>query len=100
MEYSFNLHLKEDVKKEKPNEIVEARLQYEKVYLEKKREIMGKKASYLKPQIDKHNKKVMAYFEEQLEEAVKLAKNKGNSFTTEEYLRLVKDFWDRLYLFD
>ena len=78
----------------------EARLQYEKVYLELKRKILSNKANILKPQIERHNQKVVDYFERKLEKAVNDGRKKGVSFTRGQYIKLLKHFHDRLYIFD
>ncbi|MBN1803236.1 MAG: hypothetical protein JW891_17125 [Candidatus Lokiarchaeota archaeon] len=92
------------ITKEEPikevREIKEARLQYEKVYLDLKKKMLGKKKKSINPLIEEHNKKVVEYFEDLLEEQTKAAQKKGGKFTNEDYMRLVKDFWNRMYVFD
>ncbi|MFX1276439.1 MAG: hypothetical protein ACFFAT_15540 [Promethearchaeota archaeon] len=91
---------KEVFKKRKEKYMEEASLQYEKVYLELKLKIMEKNKEKLRPLIKKHNNKVIDYFEKRLSEEVNKAERQGKNFKTPEYVKLVKDFWDRLYIFE
>ena len=78
----------------------EARLQYQKLYLTTKKKLMGSDKGKLKQLIDSHNQKVVEYFEARLTEAVNKAEMEGKNFKTPDYVKLVKDFWDRLYIFE
>ena len=68
-------------KEKRQAELDEARLQYEKMYYE-------------------HNKEVTDLFEIKLENAINEAKMIGKSFSHQQYLKLVKDFWKKLYVYD
>jgi len=93
--------LKEEIQKgSKQKYMEEARLQYQKFYLTTKLKLMGNNKEKLKPLIDKHNQKVVEYFESRLSEEIDKAENEGKEYKTPEYVKLVKDFWDRLYIFD
>jgi len=81
-------------------ELDEARLQYEKMYYELKRRMSKAAAKIWEPRIKQHNKEVTDLFENKLEESIKNAKQEGKSFTHQQYLKLVKDFWKKLYIFD
>ncbi len=84
----------------KQEELDEARLQYEKMYYELKRRTSINAAKIWEPRIKQHNEEVTDLFENKLENAINSAKLKGSSFTHQQYLKLVKDFWKRLYIFD
>jgi len=93
--------LKEEIQK-KPTQkyMEEARLQYQKFYLTTKLKLMGNNKEKLKQLIEKHNQNVVDYFEARLSEEIDKAENEGKEYKTPEYVKLVKDFWDRLYIFD
>ena len=78
----------------------EARLQYEKMYYELKRRTSISAAKIWEPRIKDHNKEVTDLFEIKLENAINEAKKIGKSFSHQQYLKLVKDFWKKLYVFD
>ena len=78
----------------------EARLQYEKMYYELKRRISKAAVKIWEPRIKQHNKEVTDLFETKLEQAIDLSKKEGRSFSHQQYLKLVKDFWKKLYIFD
>ncbi|MFX1237772.1 MAG: hypothetical protein ACFFAS_10235 [Promethearchaeota archaeon] len=93
-------HQDEILKKESQKEFVEARLQYEKVYLELKRKILGSKNHQLKSVIEEHNKKVVEYYHNLLKERNNEAKQTGIQFTNQDHQRLVKELWKRMYVFE
>ena len=78
----------------------EARLQYEKMYYELKRRTSINAAKIWEPRIKQHNEEVTDLFENKLEESINNAKQDGKSFTHQQYLKLVKNFWKRLYIFE
>jgi len=91
----------EIIPKEKSQEVLnEARLQYEKMYYELKRRESKVAAKIWEPRIKQHNKEVTDLFEIKLEDAINKAKADGRVFTHQQYLKLVKDFWKKLYIFD
>ena len=81
-------------------EVDESRLQYEKMYYELKRRTSISVAKIWEPRIKEHNKEVTELFEIKLENTINEAKNEGKSFTHQQYLALVKNFWKRLYIFE
>ena len=81
-------------------ELDEARLQYEKMYYELKRRTSINAAKIWEPRIKDHNKEVTDLFDIKLENAINEAKKIGKSFSHQQYLKLVKDFWKKLYVYD
>ncbi len=84
----------------KQEELDEARLQYEKMYYELKRSTSSSAAKIWEPRIKQHNKEVTDLFEKKLEIAISEARKEGKAFSHQQYLKLVKDFWKSLYIFD
>ena len=87
--------------KEKGQEALdEARLQYEKMYYELKRSTSSNTVKIWTPRIKQHNKEVTDLFERKLENAITEAHQENKSFSHQEYLKLVKSFWKKLYIFE
>ncbi len=94
-------HNQEIISKEKKQDALdEARLQYEKMYYELKRRLSNNAAKIWEPRIKKHNEEVTDLFEKKLELAINESREEGKSFSHQQYLKLVKDFWKGLYIFD
>lgn len=81
-------------------ELDEARLQYEKMYYELKRRTSSTAAKIWEPRIKQHNKEVTDLFEKKLENSIMKAQQEGKSFSHQQYLMLVKNYWKKFFIFD
>lgn len=54
----------------------------------------------IRPEIKKHNSKVINMFENQIRNAMIQAKVRGKKLSDKEYYGLVKDFWKKYYIYE
>ncbi|MFW9951316.1 MAG: hypothetical protein ACFFKA_14450 [Candidatus Thorarchaeota archaeon] len=73
---------------------------YEEYRNEKKIIQVLSKYKDIKPEIKKHNIKVINVFENQIRNALFQAKVRGKQISNEEYYGLVKDFWKKYYVYE